>query len=289
MPLQPYYTISASLLLKQFNPEHPVVRNNRLNIFFSSESEFTPYLYTVLCSLRNGYIFSMADSLIRDSQYLPKLLPKLYLLIAINSSSKAKKIIPFFSNAIDTGSLDIKAIKSYFNQQGLPDIAFPFFYTDPKINKQSIDGCRLLILTPNSADLPTIFQENTGNEVTIISFSEPITDLAVIEDIGKSVSLTRKSGQFDFSFNELTTNYVDREEFEIERNLWRKRTLLYQDFLTLSKEVQQKEHYDVIDWYHKEYEILPLWYKRFGHILKVLTGKRTFRSLFRDDVKKHKD
>ncbi len=42
-------------------------------------------------------------------------------------------------------------------------------------------------------------------------------------------------------------------------------------------------------YYNREYEILPLWYKRFGHILKVLTGKRTFRSLFRDDVKKHKN
>jgi hypothetical protein len=43
------------------------------------------------------------------------------------------------------------------------------------------------------------------------------------------------------------------------------------------------------DYYTREYEILPLWYKRFGHILKVLTGKRTFRSLFRDNVKKYKD
>ncbi|HWK02901.1 MAG TPA: hypothetical protein VNS58_04690 [Puia sp.] len=43
------------------------------------------------------------------------------------------------------------------------------------------------------------------------------------------------------------------------------------------------------DYYNNEYEILPLWYKRFGHILKVLTGKRTFQSLFRDGVKKYKN
>lgn len=35
------------------------------------------------------------------------------------------------------------------------------------------------------------------------------------------------------------------------------------------------------DWYTKEYEVLPKWYKRFGHIIKVLIGKRSFRSLFR--------
>jgi septal ring factor EnvC (AmiA/AmiB activator) len=42
------------------------------------------------------------------------------------------------------------------------------------------------------------------------------------------------------------------------------------------------------DYYTNEYEILPLWFKRLGHLVKVLTGKRTFRSLFRDDVKKYK-
>jgi hypothetical protein len=46
---------------------------------------------------------------------------------------------------------------------------------------------------------------------------------------------------------------------------------------------------EIQDYYTKEYEILPLWYKRLGHIIKVLTGKRTFRSLYRDDVKKYKD
>lgn len=34
-------------------------------------------------------------------------------------------------------------------------------------------------------------------------------------------------------------------------------------------------------WYHKEYEVLPLWYKRFGHIIKVVKGKRTVSSLFK--------
>ena len=50
-----------------------------------------------------------------------------------------------------------------------------------------------------------------------------------------------------------------------------------------------KDDYEnLFKWYHNEYEILPLWYKRFGHVLKVLMGKRSFRSLFSDDVKKYK-
>lgn len=56
-------------------------------------------------------------------------------------------------------------------------------------------------------------------------------------------------------------------------------------------EVLRSDHAtkELQDFYNHEYEILPLWYKRFGHIIKVLTGKRTFLSLFRHDVKKYKD
>jgi hypothetical protein len=51
----------------------------------------------------------------------------------------------------------------------------------------------------------------------------------------------------------------------------------------------KKQITELLKFYKNEYEILPLWYKRFGHIVKVLTGKRTFRSLFNDNVKKHGD
>lgn len=43
-----------------------------------------------------------------------------------------------------------------------------------------------------------------------------------------------------------------------------------------------KDDYDILfNWYQKEYEALPLWYKRVGHVIKVLTGKRSAKSLFR--------
>lgn len=71
--------------------------------------------------------------------------------------------------------------------------------------------------------------------------------------------------------------------------LWEKRSKLYLSFIPLSKQVNETEYYDMRNWYRHEYEILPLWYKRFGHILKVIMGKRTFHSLFKNNVKKYKD
>ena len=53
--------------------------------------------------------------------------------------------------------------------------------------------------------------------------------------------------------------------------------------------MQKKQTADNVEWYYHEYEILPTWYKRVGHVIKVLMGKRTFRSLFSDKVKKNND
>ncbi|WP_242918222.1 hypothetical protein [Pontibacter liquoris] len=43
------------------------------------------------------------------------------------------------------------------------------------------------------------------------------------------------------------------------------------------------------NYYDNEYEILPLWYKQLGHIIKVLTGKRSLRSLFDNNITKYEN
>lgn len=59
-------------------------------------------------------------------------------------------------------------------------------------------------------------------------------------------------------------------------------------FQNLTEQGSRKRISQIVDFYRNEYEILPLWYKRLGHIIKVIMGKRTFRSLFNDNVKKYK-
>jgi hypothetical protein len=42
-----------------------------------------------------------------------------------------------------------------------------------------------------------------------------------------------------------------------------------------------KEDYDTLyAFHHREYTPLPLWFKRLGQLVKVMTGKRTLKSLF---------
>jgi hypothetical protein len=49
------------------------------------------------------------------------------------------------------------------------------------------------------------------------------------------------------------------------------------------------EELKIRKFYHYEYEILPTWFKQLGHIVKVLMGKRSFRSLYDDKAPKYKD
>jgi hypothetical protein len=63
----------------------------------------------------------------------------------------------------------------------------------------------------------------------------------------------------------------------------------YHLFYNSSDTRYKRQVTELQNFYNNEYEILPIWYKRFGHILKVIMGKRTFRSLFNDNVKKYKE
>jgi len=61
----------------------------------------------------------------------------------------------------------------------------------------------------------------------------------------------------------------------------------YKSHLEIMRSAHQAK--ELQEYYNNEYEVLPLWFKRLGHIVKVITGKRHFRSLFSDNVKKYKD
>ncbi|RIJ34023.1 glycosyltransferase [Pontibacter oryzae] len=42
---------------------------------------------------------------------------------------------------------------------------------------------------------------------------------------------------------------------------------------------------EIKEWYHKEYEVLPIWYKRIGHVIKAFQGNRSFKSLLKKTEK----
>jgi hypothetical protein len=51
----------------------------------------------------------------------------------------------------------------------------------------------------------------------------------------------------------------------------------YKQYLEIA--LKEKETEKIITFYHKEYEVLPLWYKKFGHLIKIITGKRPVKKI----------
>jgi hypothetical protein len=99
---------------------------------------------------------------------------------------------------------------------------------------------------------------------------------------GESAISTTRNYQIASTLYEMNGRLEDLRQKLMLQQVHEKNIQLYLD-------IQKKDLAKALDWYQHEYEINPLWYKQFGHIIKVMMGKRSFRSLFNDNVKKYKD
>lgn len=135
---------------------------------------------------------------------------------------------------------------------------------------------------------------------------------AIIEEWMENFLLTMQAGSIHVFLknedNTVTDGFPDfsgttekRKLFSIAEKIYeldQLREKEYGEKEAVEKQVENLENYldfpkqetrAILKFYRNEYEVLPLWYKQFGHIIKVLMGKRSFRSLFNDHVKKYKD
>jgi hypothetical protein len=86
---------------------------------------------------------------------------------------------------------------------------------------------------------------------------------------------------------ELQSYLMEKHQLEESLDILKKENNVLQERLRNAETTvgiirsKYKDDYDILfNWYQQEYEVLPGWYKRFGQLIKVLTGKRTAKSLF---------
>lgn len=277
--LKKYYTIDAGLLVNA-NGNNEVIfdYNINLNILLENELSFTPQLFNAISTLNNNFVISLSSKFSNETS-LQTILPKLYLLICLYPSIMLNNniIIPIINDQLLDNLVNTSLISQYFKNQGNYNLAFPTFIINNSLkNIQQADNC-IFIIESNQLPLKDTLKIELSTLVFIYFFEKINTIRAFKEKIN---TIVLKSLPVFVSKNDFSTYYIDKNVLESEISLWKKRVELYQSFLVLSKTVQEKEYYDVIDWYHKEYEALPKWYKRVGHLIKVCLGKRSFKSLF---------
>ncbi len=113
--------------------------------------------------------------------------------------------------------------------------------------------------------------------------------LLISEKLPDPIQVLDKIGESDFK---------GTEEYKIANRFYENQKLIneYKHELDLRinnekdarlyLKIQKEQTQNNVEWYHCEYEILPGWYKKLGHLIKALMGKRSFRSLFNDNIKK---
>lgn len=191
-------------------------------------------------------------------------------------------------------------LPSYHKKHGKPLI----FLENTVFNEQIHESIQSLLkeglilynhinISENQATHQIAYQNKVFNDVN--ETDSFFTELKNAEDI---VNIDAELGEIDM---EIRTNSEQIYNWKMKvKTLQNEKDATQTRLSAATQEIENLHTYlDIIrsnsqakelqEYYNKEYEILPKWYKQFGHLLKVVIGKRTFRSLFSNRVKKYKD
>jgi hypothetical protein len=203
----------------------------------------------------------------------------LFMLYTLSDNAgEAIKKIFLFTDDGNYAPENLEKLKVFFEQQGEP--AVRFIAAEPGTNhvQENILFCtRTHLIGLNDVHVETYLSH--AIEKVIVWYDDSIWAAGTKAVAPDTLSnYNRHAATF---FNVVAHNSI-AELYRNQSRLWKDRAMLYLNFIVLGKRISQNEYYGIKDWYNKEYEILPLWYKRFGHIIKVFLGKRSFSSLFDD-------
>ena len=192
----------------------------------------------------------------------------------------------------------ISIVREAFKSQGYLDIETIFIYkTKNSLSVNSDKYCRINLkdnIEILSSEYINSIKDLTTSHYSFCYYLEHPENLPqVLKIIDVAESTIRKELPHTYSLlNE--GNFLRLNEQELRSKL----QLLEEQLGSLdgvdlnynsTVDRYKKQITGLMKYYKLEYEILPLWYKRFGHILKVITGKRTFKSLFNDSAEKYKE
>lgn len=271
-----YYTISVAAFLA--DPAADILQKvRRINIYITSIQDISADLLSRLSAFQHEFILTLDDEIFEDPQFAESTLDRLFVLLSLYNYSKSQDVILVccandFAHEEKPG---IKILREHLLTHG--DITMRILKYQTFLNSIHDFG-----------DLVVDQMERTGSETQhFLNYQQNGMTTTVLHPADKTPYKLSLADYTLTAYQEYDMeNYIGRGTAASESDLWRKRASLYQEFLAISKQVQEKEYFGVIEWYHNEYEVLPLWFKRLGHIIKVITGKRKLSSLVNNKLKR---
>jgi hypothetical protein len=203
---------------------------------------------------------------------------------------RADQPIVLFVNGAGTDQWK-SIVKEAFKSQGYDDVVpvtiakDDIFLMDPHDANKNNDlpknfahlSSRYIAAIKNvtSADASFFFFLENARDLPALLNVVREAELIIRNDLSQIYSLLKENRSLTM-YNDQLMSKSERAQEQLDSN-----TLNYN--ITIARYKQQVT--ELLRFYTNEYEILPLWYKRLGHVIKVLMGKRSFRSLFDDKAK----
>ena len=246
-----------------------------INIFIDQPSVNIPDLYRFLRNVQYNFVVSISAATLATAD--EKLLADVYLLFCLSACTRMNKsrIYIYVEHDDSLAKAASQKLKNYFFSQGemhVEHVAAGHPIQEILLNTTLfIDHTSLAAM---DRDLSAKYSAEKINQVLV---SLPLN--GSIAEIAGQLAAAIRVNEFLRSFIEIVSLRMETDWTLTQSGLWKSRAQLYLSFISLSKKVGEKQYYDVLDWYKKEYEVLPLWYKRFGHILKWLTGNKKINIL----------
>ena len=251
--------------------------------------------------LRNGQFCVALDLTVTDAEGKPLLFDQLVeacLTFSFHYKYLASRfLVPFLLVKAGTATIAEYGplIRQRFLAQGFAGVDYQLFSDHPSLMENNEGRLHFLSPDEDSAGHYGLLLKNDVNadDFLLVRIKDQAEAGVVLNELRDAEALFQS--QFPRLYRVLQQS---RELSESRKKLDFSISLLQEK---LDSEMSYRSYYDsresgsmkkireIADWYDKEYEILPLWYKRFGHVIKVLTGKRTFKSLLNDNVKKYSD
>jgi hypothetical protein len=259
--------------------------NDTYKTIYSSQryAPFCLYLYSINKELPNEKLIDYLISITFHYNYLKVGLEIPFFIFDILHEEK-EKIISLFIERFNAQGYDniryVHADKIGGSNTGYSKINHAYF--DGSLDNDFFSYYFERIMNRSKNDHPLIISVNSDIEiVAILSKIEAAEKELEIQDQHLYNSL-KKIMELEVTNNNLIDQiHIRQTRIESLEN--------YVSSANAPESVYKKKMKDILKFYETEYEILPIWYKRFGHIIKVIMGKRTFKSLFNDNVKKYKD
>jgi len=259
-----------------------------LNVCNESWMEESKVLNELL-KMQVPYLLVLVNNGSCESGELPVKLIDLIGVFLMGSSYVRKNEQPVIGiRGINDSSEIRKNLYRYFQTQGFPDLFFLNFVNQNASNVYLKENSLLTITGIHSTNL---FNGDISAIVRILNQYVYFRGDTLKNTLELENEMNRKIAHFlneNKDYNLLIKRLIQVEnqlEKTEDKYIVQSRKLsIAESFVEVAKNKYKDDYESLFEYYHKEYEVLPIWYKRFGHIIKVLTGHRKFKSLISNDA-----